>query len=60
MTTAVNQSHHILKSYVMELLYGKDYSTESKPKLLIQGCLFLEEFNITMPSESKMSMIGEK
>ena len=60
MTTAVNQSQHLLKSYVMELLYRKDYSTESRPKLLILDCLFLEEFSITKPSESKMSMIVEK
>ena len=60
MTTAVNQSQHLLKSYVMELLYRKDYSTESRPKLLILDCLFLEEFSIRKPSESKMSMIVEK
>ena len=60
MTTAVNQSQHLLKSYVMELLYRKDYSTESRPKLLILGSLFLEEFSITKPSESKMSIIIEK
>ena len=60
MTTAVNQSQHLLKSYVMELLYRKDYSTESRPKLLILGSLVLEEFSITKPSETKMSMIVEK
>ena len=60
MTTAVNQSQHLLKSYVMELLYRKDYSAESRPKLLILDSLFLEEFSITKPSESKMSMIVEK
>ena len=60
MTTAVNQSQHLLKSYVMELLYRKDYSTESRPKLLILDCLFLEEFSLTKPSESKMSMIVQR
>ena len=60
MTTAVNQSQHLLKSYAMELLYRKEYPTESRPKLLIVGSLFLEEFGIKKPSESKMSMIVEK
>ena len=60
MTTSVNQSQHLLKSHVMELLYWKDYFTESRPKLLILDCLFSEEFSITKPSESKMSMRVEK
>ena len=34
MTTAVNQSQH-LESYVIELLYRKDYSTK-----LFQNCVF--------------------
>ena len=32
-TTAVNQSQHLLRSYVMELLYRKVYSTESRPNV---------------------------
>ena len=63
MTTTVDQSQHLLKSYVMELLYRKDYSTESpesRPKPLLLGSLFLEEFSVKKPSESKMSMIVEK
>ena len=60
MTTAVNQSLHLLKSYVMELLYRKDYFTQTRPKLLILGSLFLEEFRIKKPSESKMCMIVDK
>ena len=60
MTTAINQSQHLMKSYVKELLYRKDYSTENRAKLLILGSLYLEEFNITQPSESKMSIIVEK
>ena len=60
MTTAVNQSQHLLESYVMELMYRNDYSAESRPKLLLLGSLVLEEFSITKPSETKMSMIVEK
>ena len=60
MTKSVNQSQDLLKSYAMELLYRKDYSTESGPKLLILGSLFLEEFSITKPSESIMSIVAEK
>ena len=60
MTTAVNQSLHLLKSYVMELLYRKDYFTQTRPKLLILGSLFLEEFRIKKLSESKMCMIVDK
>ena len=59
MTTAVNQLHHLLKSYVMELLYRKDYATETRPGLFIFGYLILEEFSPTKPSESKISMIVE-
>ena len=55
MTTADDQSHHRLKSSVMELLYRKDYSTESRPKLLSLGSLYLDGFSITKPSEIKMS-----
>ena len=43
MARAVNQSQHLLKSYAMELLYRKEYFTESRPKLLILGSLFLED-----------------
>ena len=60
MTSSANQSQHLLKIYVLELLYRKDYSTESRPKLFILDSLFLEEFSITKLSESKMSMIVEK
>ena len=60
MTTAVNQSQHLLKGNVMELLYRKDYSTERRPKQLTLGSLFLEEFSITKLSVSTMSMIVEK
>ena len=60
MTTEVSQAQYLLKSYETELLYMKDYSTERRPKLLILDCLFLEEFSITKPSESKMSIIVEK
>ena len=41
MTAAVNQSQRFLKDYVggggyvMGLLYSKDYSIESRPKLVI-------------------------
>ena len=44
----------------MDLLYRKDYSTESRPTLLILGSLFSEEFSITKQSESELSMIVEK
>ena len=60
MTTAVKQSQHFLKINVMELLNRKGYSTATRPKQLILGSLFLEEFSITKPSESQMSMIVEK
>ena len=59
-TTAVNQSQHLLKSYVMALLNRKDYSADNWPKLLILDCLFLKGFSITKPTESKMSMIVER
>ena len=55
MNAAVNQSQHPLKSYVMKLLYKKDYFTVTKPKLHILGSSFEEEFSITKLSESKMS-----
>ena len=54
MTTAVKQSQHFLKINVMELLNRKGYSTATRPKQLILGSLFLEEFSITKPSESQM------
>ena len=54
------RNQHLLKSYVMELLYRKDYSTERRPKLLTLGSLFMEELSITKPSESQMIMIVEK
>ena len=40
MTTAVNQSQHILKNYVTELLVREDNSTESRPKLLFKAVCF--------------------
>ena len=60
MTTAVDQSQHLLKSYVMELLYRKDYSTESRPKLFALGSLLGGIYHHKKLSESKMSMIVEK
>ena len=39
-TTSVNQPQHHLESYVTELLFTKDYSTETWPKLLILDSLF--------------------
>ena len=56
-----NQSQHLLKSYLMELLYRKKerllhgHSMETRPKLLILRTVLLEEFIITKPSERKMS-----
>ena len=47
MTTTVIQSQHHLKISVMELLYRKNYSTESRPQLLILDSLLLKVFSIT-------------
>ena len=40
-------------------MYRKDYSIETKPKLLILDSLFKDEFSIVTPSGSKISIIVE-
>ena len=47
MTTTVNQSHHLLISYVMAVFDRTDYSAERRPKTLILDSLYLEELSIT-------------